>query len=92
MSEEENNAWKSASEPPPLSDKSDGYRHCSVDVLTCDKYGDQAVAFAWRYVDDDLGEPEGEMNWTRCDGEAWDITDYVTHWMPLPPSPYDHNL
>jgi len=46
------------------------------------KWGTMCVAAyrAW-----DIDEPV--FVWNTCDSEGWDITDEVTHWMPLPSSP-----
>ena len=41
------------------------------------------VAIAHKYDED------CQVKWRSDDSEGWDITEYVTHWMPLPQPPKD---
>lgn len=87
MSTTQKQAWKPASEPPPLKREPDNWRAESEPVLGFYTWKKQAVVIAWQDYDLDTGETEGPVKWSTCDSESWDISGEVTHWQPLPAPP-----
>ena len=73
--------WVSISaRQPELSPSEYGWLE-SEKVLFYIRGGKQLVAFR-KQIDDDC-----PVRWCSDCSEGWDITEEVTHWLPLPPAP-----
>lgn len=74
--------WNSVKDCLPELIEDQNYKNRSLAVLVSNKHNRQFVAYLWQYTD----EPEN-LQWTADCSEGWDVTDSITHWMPLPQPP-----
>ena len=75
--------WNPVNEPPGVHEDWMHGTLISDYVLVYRRAGRMCCAYYQIWVD---GE-EYEATWITADSEGWDITNEVTHWMPLPESP-----
>jgi hypothetical protein len=72
--------WKPVTEPPELLED-EWYDKTSNPVLVFTKYSTMRVAVLQKWLD--FSKP----TWRTTCSEAWDITDDVLFWQPLPAPP-----
>lgn len=82
------NNWELANNPPPMAEIPGEACFRSQPVLTYNKFDTQAVCYCEMDIDLDTGELDGYLRWYTNDSETWNVTNEITHWMPLPKGPY----
>ena len=78
-------AWRSVIDPPLLDQEEFGWPTSGPVLAFYKDRGMGVVTYEWQ----DPSDPNYPREWYSCDSERWLVTDYLTHWMPLPPPPFD---